>query len=196
MRCPLVSDGFGGTVRSGTTVAQAKARVRLQHESGSVQSNRVGPAGLDTNLSLYVLTDHRAPLEEGDTFEALGFTWTVGSVNSFSRHGGIYKTEAPLVKGSAVPVTIPLSFAAEALSDTEIDLTWTDTGAVNTYSLERKTGSGAFAVIASPAAGALIYHDTGLTAETAYVYRLRAYSGAIPSAYTDEVTATTEEMPS
>jgi hypothetical protein len=193
MRRALVDDGFGGQIPSGTASAQPKARVRLQHESGSVQSNTVKPAGLDTNLSLYVLTDHRAPLEEGDTFSALGYTWTVGPVNSFSRHGGVYKTEAPLVKGSAVPVTIPGAFAALAISNTEIDLTWTDTGAVNTYQIERKTGEGDFALIASPAAGALVFHDTGLESETEYTYRMHALSGAIPSAYTEEASATTDQ---
>jgi hypothetical protein len=102
MRHALVANGLGGFDRTGALAAAPRARVRLQHESGSVQTNRSGPTGLDTNLSLYVLTDHRVPLIAGDTFEALGFTWTVGPVNSFSRHGGIYKTEAPLVKGMAI----------------------------------------------------------------------------------------------
>lgn len=195
MRCPLIDNGFGGQVPSGTPEAQPKARVRLQHESGSVQSNSVKPSGLDTNLSLYVLTDHSAPLEEGDIFEALGNTWTVGPVNSFSRHGGVYKTEAPLYKGTVVSVTIPGAFAAAAISDTSIDLTWTDTGAVNTYSLERKTGAGAFVIIASPAAGALVFHDTGRAPLTAYTYRLRAYDGTHYSAYTAEASATTEATP-
>jgi hypothetical protein len=102
MRRALVANGVGGSDRTGAIAAAPRARVRLQNESGSVQSNRSGPTGLDTNLSLYVLTDHSAPLIEDDTFAALGYTWTVGPVNSFSRHGGIYKTEAPLVKGMAI----------------------------------------------------------------------------------------------
>jgi hypothetical protein len=195
MRRALADNGFGGQVPNGNPAAQAKARVRLQHESGSVQRNGVKASGLDTNLSLYVLTDHRAPLEEDDTFEALGWTWTVGPVNPFYREGGIYKTEAPLSKGSAVPITIPGAFASLALSDTAIDLTWTDTGAINTYSIERKTGTGAFAIIATPAAGVLIFHDTGRSPSTTYTYRMRALSGAIPSAYTLEVSATTEATP-
>ena len=130
---PLIDDGYGNMVPDTTgTPEEVKARVRLQHESSGVQANQIGPSGLDTNLSLYVLTDHRAPLLEGDQFSALGFTWTVGPVNEFRRHGGMYKTEAPLSKGSAVGVTVPTDFAAEALSNTEIDLTWDDVGAVNT----------------------------------------------------------------
>jgi hypothetical protein len=101
-RYPLIDDGYGNMIPdTASTPKIIKARVRLQHESGSVQSNRVGPSGLDTNLSMYVLTDHRAPLIEGDQFEALGFIWTVGPVNSFSQFGGTYKTEATLTKGTA-----------------------------------------------------------------------------------------------
>jgi hypothetical protein len=196
MRCPLVSDGFGGQVRIGPAEAQGKARVRLQHESGSVQTNGVRPSGLDTDLSLYVLTDHRSPLEEGDSFDALGHIWTVGPINGFRRHGGLYKTEAPLTKGTAVPINIPGDLAAEALSASEIDLSWTDVGAVNTYSIERKTGSAAFAVVGTAAAGALVFHDSGLEPATLYVYRIRALSGTVFSAYTLEASATTEEQPS
>jgi hypothetical protein len=195
MRCPLVDDGFGGQARSGTPEAQPKARVRMPHESGSVQENGVGPTGLDTNLTLFVETDHSAPLEEGDTFEAYGFTWTVGPVNPFRRDGDLYKTEAPLTKGSAVAVTIPEDFAAEAVSASAIDLSWTDIGSVNTYWIDRKAGSGAYLNIVTPGAGVLVFHDTGLDPATTYTYRIRAYNGVAYSAYSAEVSATTEAAP-
>jgi|GEM_PF-2727191 len=197
MRYPLAADGFGGMApdTSATPVAQPKARVRLQHESGSVPTNSVKPSGLDTNLSLYVLTDYSAPLIEGDFFEALGFTWTVGPVNPFPATGSLYKTEAPLVKGSAVSVTIPLDFLATEKSSTTIDLTWTDTGAVNTYWIDRKAGTGAYINIVTPGAGVLVFHDTGLTPETTYTYRIRAYNGTTYSAYSAETSATTEATP-
>lgn len=192
MRQPLISDGYGGSIRSGAAVAQARARIRIQHESGSVQGNQVGPSGLDTNLSLYVLTDYRAPLQEGDTFTWAGFTWTVGPMNAFRQRGGVYKTEAPLVKGTAVPVTIPEDLAAAAVSASAIDLTWSAVGAVDSYSLERRKGNGSYLEIITPAAGVLLFHDTGLEAATVYTYRIRAYNGSTWSAYSAEVSATTE----
>jgi hypothetical protein len=192
MRQSLVDDGYGGTMPSGTAEAQPKARVRIQHEKGAVQGNNVGPSGLDTNLSLYILTDHRAPLLEGDTFAWDGFTWTVGPVNAFRQFGGTYKTEAPLYKGSAVAVTIPQDFAAAAKSSTSIEVSWSDVGAVNTYSIERRLGAGAYLGIATPLAGAVSFLDTGLTPSTTYTYRMRAHNGSAWSAYTTEKTATTE----
>jgi hypothetical protein len=98
MRMPLIDDGFGGKVRSGTPAAQPKARVRLAHESGSVQKDGNTPTGLGTSLSMYVLTDYSCPLLEEDTFVAEGEYWRVGAINIFRRRGGIYKTEAPLIR--------------------------------------------------------------------------------------------------
>jgi hypothetical protein len=195
MRCQLVSDGMGGQVRSGTAEARPAVRVRLAHESGSVQAVSVGPAGLDTNLSLFVETDYRAPLLEGDTFDAFGFTWTVGVVNYFRKGSQVYKTEAPLVKGSAVAVTIPQEFAAEVKSSSAIDLSWSNVGAVNSYWIDRKAGDGAYLNIVTPGAGIFLFHDTGLSPSTTYTYRIRAYNGAAYSAYSAETSATTEAAP-
>jgi hypothetical protein len=192
MRKPLVSDGFSGVIRSGTAEAQDACRVRLQHESGSVQKDSIGPTGLDTNLTLYVLTDYTCPLEEEDEFEALGSTWRVGVVNQLRRNGGVYKSEAPLIRGTSVGVTIPENFSAEAVSDDEIVLTWEALGTVNTYSIERKTGSETFAVVGTASGATRSFSDVGLEPETEYTYRMRAYSGTKPSAYTIEVVATTE----
>jgi hypothetical protein len=101
-RYPLIDNGFGQMVKDTASIPYVfKSRVRIQHESGGVPKNSVTPAGLGTSMSMYVLTDHRSPLEEGDTFEAEGETWTAGPVNKFRKHGGIYKTEAPLIKVEA-----------------------------------------------------------------------------------------------
>jgi hypothetical protein len=195
-RRPLVDDGFGGLVEdpSGIPII-TRARVRLSHESSSVPTNRPTPAGLDTNLSLYVLADYRTPLQEGDVFNAEGRGWKVGPINTLKCEGRVYATEAPLTPADTAPVTIPTDLAAVALSDTEVDLTWIDNGVVNTYSVERKTGAAAFAIVGSPVAGARIFHDTGLIAATTYTYRMRALSAGVFSAYTPEETATTEAAP-
>ena len=82
------------------TTVITKARIRLSHESSSVQSNQVGQVGLSTNLSMYALTDYKAPLVEGDEITANSETWTVGAINTFRFCGYIYATEAPVVRRS------------------------------------------------------------------------------------------------
>jgi hypothetical protein len=97
-RKPLVDNGFGSQVRAGTAVPQEKARVLLSHESSMVPATKETPAGLGSNLSMYVLTDYHAPLLEGDEFSALGASWTVGPINTLRYLGYAYATEALLTK--------------------------------------------------------------------------------------------------
>jgi hypothetical protein len=86
----------------------------------------------------------------------------------------------------------PENVAAEAVSDDEIALSWEAIGTVNTYSIERKNDEDEFEVIGTASGSSRSFSDIGLEPETEYTYRMRAYSGTKPSAYTIEVSATTE----
>ena len=78
-------------------------------------------------------------------------------------------------------------------------LTWTAPatgGTVTGYRLWRQTGEADFAVLGDDlAAGALMYADTGLTAETTYRYRLQALSAAGAGPRTAAVALTTAARP-
>ena len=80
---------------------------------------------------------------------------------------------------------------------TEIDLAWStpnaNGAALTGYRLERKAGSGSFALAtASIATSATTYSDTGLTPATVYTYRLRATNSVGNSAWSNEPSATTD----
>ncbi len=89
------------------------------------------------------------------------------------------------------------NLTASPQSQTVIALTWTPAqtpangGGVTAYSLERKTGAGAFAVVATPRFDATNYSDAARTAGTTYMYRLRAQNAFGFSGYSNEATATT-----
>jgi hypothetical protein len=70
----------------------------------------------------------------------------------------------------------------------QLTLSWVDnSGGQATFGIERKTGTtGTFAEIAQQSAGVASYVDTGVTAGTAYCYRVRAFNGAGTSAYSNE----------
>ena len=87
----------------------------------------------------------------------------------------------------------PTALAATATSSSQINLTWADNSNNETgFKLERKTGSGGtYAQIATPAANATSYSDSGLSAATQYVYRVRANNAAGDSAFSAEANATT-----
>jgi fibronectin type 3 domain-containing protein len=112
---------------------------------------------------------------------------TVGNVSAFSN------VATAVTQG---PPTAPGSLTAAASSPTQITLSWIaslDSLAISAYQVERCQGTGCvtFAQIAVlPPTTA--YSDTGLSANTVYVYRVRAQdSGGNLSSYSNTATATT-----
>jgi pimeloyl-ACP methyl ester carboxylesterase len=94
------------------------------------------------------------------------------------------------------PPAAPSDLTATAISSTEIRLGWQDNSANEAgFKLERKTGAAEFAEVARPTAGVVEHFDTGLAAETAYSYRLRAYNTGGDSPYSAEAGATTLQAP-
>ena len=84
----------------------------------------------------------------------------------------------------------PARVQAQALSASQIAVTWTPAGA-SRYLVERKIGAaGAYAQIAA-VRDAGTFMDAGLTPQTQYFYRVRAVSFAGASDYSAEASATT-----
>lgn len=87
----------------------------------------------------------------------------------------------------------PTGLTATATGTATINLAWTAPAtAVTQFVLQRATGAGAYAEIARPVAGATAYADAGLTANTAYSYRLAAVRDGETSAFSTVATATTD----
>ncbi|SNB46427.1 DUF2341 domain-containing protein [Geobacter sp. DSM 9736] len=75
----------------------------------------------------------------------------------------------------------PTSAVAQATTDTSVGLTWVDNSSnEDGFSIERCQNHGctSFAEIATTAAGASTYSDSGLAPNTYYSYRVRAFSAA------------------
>ncbi|MBP7866306.1 MAG: fibronectin type III domain-containing protein [Acidobacteria bacterium] len=105
-----------------------------------------------------------------------------------------YSNEANATTSTTpTPPAAPSGLTATAASSSQINLAWTDNASNETgFKLERKTGSGgAWSQVATPAAGATSYANTGLAASTTYYYRIRATNAAGDSAYSNEANATT-----
>ena len=91
-----------------------------------------------------------------------------------------------------IPPAAPGALGATAISDSRIDLAWTDNSANETgFRIERSPDGLAWAEIAVTGADVTAHPDTGLTSETTYWYRVRATNGAGESAYSSPATATT-----
>ncbi len=99
-----------------------------------------------------------------------------------------------LIVGSAPPdpPAAPSNLAATAISENQIDLTWQDNSTdEGGFDIQRKTGTGSFATIATVGADVTAYSDTGLTSDTTYTYRVQATKGSLVSGWSNEASATT-----
>jgi hypothetical protein len=92
---------------------------------------------------------------------------------------------------TGVPST-PTARTAQAVTSTRIDLRWTDTAADETgFQVQRSTDAVSFVRIATFGPNQQAYANTGLKQNRTYYYRVRAYSAAGASAYSNIATAKT-----
>jgi hypothetical protein len=100
----------------------------------------------------------------------------------------------------ATPVApaAPSNLIATPFNATEIDLAWTDNSNNEAgFKIERCQGAGCanFIQIATVGANVTSYSNTGLSASTTYVYRVRAYNAGGDSDYSYTASATTLTPP-
>lgn len=96
----------------------------------------------------------------------------------------------------AGPPAAPSNLKADPISNTRIDLTWTDNSGTETaFKIERKTGAGAYAQIATVGPNVAAYSNTGLTAGASYCYRVRAAGSSGDSAWSNEACAVAMAKP-
>ncbi len=122
------------------------------------------------------------------------YYYRVRAYNSFGTSGYSNEAHATTPPAGTTP-TSPSNLTAEATSPTEVSLSWTDNSDnEDGFKLERKQGSGPFSVIATLPPNTTTYTDTGLTPETTYTYRVRAYNSYGYSDYSNEAQVTTPPL--
>ena len=94
---------------------------------------------------------------------------------------------------AVTPPSAPSQQIATAVSDTQIDITWTDNASNETgFKIERKTGAiGIYQQIATTAANITSFKDTTGSEGLTYYYRVRAYHAYASSPYSNRAFATT-----
>ena len=126
------------------------------------------------------------------------------SISSFSSNspskeyiyagGKLVATEEPTGGGGCTAPSAPGTPEATAQTTTSVSVNWApSSGSVDHYQVERRNGAGSFAVVAT-VSGTSTTDSNGVTADTAYIYRVRAFSdlsGACPSPYSGVDLATT-----
>jgi hypothetical protein len=97
-----------------------------------------------------------------------------------------------IINDDIPPPNAPGNLTAIPQGGTNISLIWNDNSTNEIgFKLERKMNGGVFSEIATIGSGANSYNDAGLSAGTMYIYRVRAFTNAALSNYSNETAATT-----
>jgi len=94
---------------------------------------------------------------------------------------------------AATPPAAPTGLSCEAVSISQIDLSWDASTGASGYNLYRCTGAGCTPTTQVHTESTTSWSDTGLTSSTTYRYRLTAYNEAGESAYSSIVSCTTAD---
>ncbi|MEM6313197.1 MAG: carbohydrate-binding protein, partial [Planctomycetota bacterium] len=85
--------------------------------------------------------------------------------------------------GQPILPAAPTGLSAQLAATDEVDLNWTDASFnEDGFRVYRSVAGGPFTLLATLGVGATTYRDTGLAADTAYVYRVDAFNAAGGSA--------------
>ncbi|MFZ5800817.1 MAG: fibronectin type III domain-containing protein, partial [Candidatus Omnitrophota bacterium] len=121
------------------------------------------------------------------------YTYRVRAYNN-NGNSGYSNTATATTLAQGAGLSAPSGLTATAVSNTQIDLRWTDNSSNEQgFKIERGTGSNpsSFSQIATVGANVTSYSNTALSAGSTYTYRVRAYSGSENSTYSNTATATT-----
>jgi fibronectin type 3 domain-containing protein len=176
---------------TGLTAAAGNASVKLTWQTAArATSYKVKRATVSGGPYTVVATGITA-LTWTNTGLANGTTYyyVVSAVNT----AGEGANSVPASATPLAPPAAPTNLAVAVVSSTQLNLSWTDNSTNETgFRIERSLNGSSFSEIATVGANVRTYSSTGLTPNTVYYYRVRAYNAAGNSAYTGVKSARTK----
>jgi subtilisin family serine protease len=123
---------------------------------------------------------------------ATTYTYRVRAYESANHSAFSNSATATTFGGPAAPTNL----TASPVGSSRINLAWTDNAANEAgFKIERSMDGVVFIQVATTLANVASYSDSNLTANTSYIYRVRAYEGLNNSAYSNNASATTGSPP-
>lgn len=118
-------------------------------------------------------------------------------VRAFNLNGNsAYSNTASATTSASTPATpaAPINLISTAISQTRIDLSWTDSsGNEDGFKIERSPDGRTFTQVATVGANVTTFANTGLTCNTFYHYRVRAFNANGNSAYSNTAKRKTQQ---
>jgi hypothetical protein len=157
---------------------------KIERCTGAGCTNFAQIASVGANVTSYQNTT----LAASTTYIYRVRAYNTGGDSGYSNESGATTLSNPVIPAA------PTNLTARAVSQSQIDLTWTDNATNETgFSIERCKGATCtnFSQIATVSTNITSYLNTGLTANTSYRYRVRAYNATGTSAYSNIALAKT-----
>jgi hypothetical protein len=195
-----VTEGNGGTVAATFTVSLSSAATGAVSVDWAT-ANGTATAGTDYAASngtvSFVAGDGAKPVTVqvfGDAVAEADETFYVNLSNAVG--GTVTDSQGVGTISNDDPPAAPTNLTATPVSSSQINLAWSDNANNESgYYVQQSVGSGAWTDIATLAANATSYANTGLLESMTYRYRVQAYNVNGVSAYSNEATASTPAQP-
>jgi hypothetical protein len=132
-------------------------------------------------------------LRDSSLIPGTHYSYYITARNFLSVESGASEVAAATTLGETPTIpTAPSNLSATRASRTQIDLAWTDNSANETsFVIERSLDGTAWAELVTTGANVTTHADTGLSRNTRYYYRVRAFNAAGYSDYSNISSATT-----
>jgi len=112
-----------------------------------------------------------------------------------SAFSNLTNATTPEIYGPPPTLASPSNLTATATSSSQINLSWLDnSNNEDGFRIEKQNADNSWSEISHVPANITSYSNTGLTANTSYSYRVRAYNGDAYSEYSNIATARTQQQ--
>jgi len=123
------------------------------------------------------------------------YYYRVKAVNSAGDSGYSNEARVSVPECKTMP-DAPTNLIGSAVSESEVHLSWSDNSDnEDGFKIERKEEGGTYSVIATVNTNVSEYRDAGLSADTLYYYRVKAFNSKGESDYSNEVSVRTKSTP-
>ena len=187
---PAAPSGLGATAISSSQInlswtdnSSNETGFKIERSTNNLNFTQIATVG--TNIKTYSNTGLTASTQ---------YFYRVRA-SSASGDSAYSNTASATTSGTGTGPVAPSGLTANAVSSSQINLSWTDNSANETgFKIERSTNNLNFTQIATVGVNIKTYSNTGLTASTQYFYRVRATNASGDSGYSNTANATTSPV--